>query len=135
MNCLFYKANQITIIRVLLIPIFVLFLLSDLPYREYFAAFIFIVLSLSDALDGYIARKRKEVTEIGKIIDPIADKLLIAAALIFLINRGVEAWMAIAILAREVIITAIRLIAFPSSPALAVLPILWIYCLLSLGLS
>lgn len=111
MKRLFCKANQITIIRILLIPIFVLFLLSSLPYREYFAAFIFIVLSLSDALDGYIARKREEVTEIGKIIDPIADKLLIAAALIFLINRGVEAWMAIAILAREVIITAIRLIA------------------------
>lgn len=111
MKSLLYKSNQITIIRILLIPIFVLFLLSNLPYKEYIAAFIFIILSLSDALDGYIARKRKEITEIGKIIDPIADKLLIAAALIFLINRGVEAWMAIAILAREAIITAIRLIA------------------------
>ena len=108
MKHLLNKANQITIIRILLIPIFVAFLLSNLPYKDYIAAFIFIILSLSDALDGYIARKRKEVTEIGKIIDPISDKLLIATALIFLINRGVEAWMAIAIVAREVMITAIR---------------------------
>ena len=111
MKHLFGRANQITLIRILLIPVFVVFLLSDMPYREYIAAFIFIVLSLSDALDGYIARKRNEVTDIGKIIDPIADKLLIAAALIFLIGRGVDAWMAIAILGREVVITAIRLIA------------------------
>lgn len=110
MKRLLYKSNQITIIRVLLIPVFVAFLLSNLPYKEYIAAFFFIILSLSDALDGYIARKRKEVTDIGKIIDPIADKLLIAAALVFLINRGVEPWMAVAILAREIIITAIRLI-------------------------
>jgi len=111
MKRLLYKSNQITIIRILLIPVFVGFLLSDLPYREYIAAFIFIILSLSDALDGYIARKRKEVSGIGKILDPIADKLLIATALIFLVGRGVDAWMAIAILAREVIITVIRLIA------------------------
>jgi len=111
MKHLFGRANQITIIRILLIPVFVVFLLSDMPYREYISALIFIVLSLSDALDGYVARKRKEVTEVGKIIDPIADKLLIAAALIFLIGKGVDAWMAVAILGREAIITVIRLIA------------------------
>lgn len=106
----FAKPNQITIIRVLLIPIFVYFLLSSLPYREYIAAFIFVVLSLSDALDGYIARKRKEVTELGKLIDPIADKLLISTALIFLIGKGIPAWMAVVIILRESIITGLRLI-------------------------
>ncbi|MBL7054622.1 CDP-diacylglycerol--glycerol-3-phosphate 3-phosphatidyltransferase [Candidatus Woesearchaeota archaeon] len=111
MKRLLYKSNQITLLRVLLIPVFLLFLSSNLPYKEYISAFIFIILALSDALDGYIARKRKEVTELGKIIDPISDKLLIGAALIFLIGRGVDAWMAIAILGREIIITAIRLIA------------------------
>lgn len=111
MKQLLYKSNLITIIRILLIPVFAAFLLSSLPYKNYIAAFVFIILSLSDALDGYIARKNKEVTEIGKILDPVADKLLIGTALIFLIGRGIDAWMAIAIIAREVLITIIRLIA------------------------
>ena len=102
--------NQITYIRILLIPVFIIFLLMDIPYRDYIAAFIFIVLSLSDALDGYIARKKQQITGIGKIIDPIADKLLISAALIFLIGKGVPAWMAIVIIAREWVITFLRLI-------------------------
>lgn len=110
MKEIFSKPNQITFIRILLIPIFVYFLLSNFPYKEYIASFIFIILSLSDALDGYIARKRKEVTELGKLIDPIADKFLISAALIFLIGKGIPAWMAIVIIAREWIITGIRLI-------------------------
>src|SRR3989338_7856201 len=110
MKHFFSKPNQITIIRVLLIPIFIYFLLLDFPYIEYFAAFIFIILSLSDALDGYMARKRKEITELGKLLDPIADKLLISAALVFLIDKGIATWMAIIIIAREWIITGLRLI-------------------------
>ena len=109
MKDLFSKPNQITFIRILLIPIFVMFLLLDLPYKNYIAAFIFIILSLSDALDGYIARKHKQVTGIGKIIDPIADKLLIGTALIFLIGR-IQLWMAVAIIARELIITIARIL-------------------------
>ena len=108
MKDLFSKPNQITFIRILLIPVFVAFLLTDLQYKNYIAAFIFIVLSLSDALDGYIARKHKQITGIGKILDPIADKLLISAALIFLIGR-IQLWMAIVIIARELIITIARL--------------------------
>lgn len=112
MKRLLYKSNQITIIRVLLIPIFVWFLTSEMPYKDYFAAFVFIMLSLSDGLDGYIARKRNEITSIGKIIDPISDKLLTGTALIFLvIIDKLPAWMAIVIIAREIIITAIRMIA------------------------
>ena len=110
MKDIFSRPNKITFIRILLIPIFIYFLLSNLPYKEYFAAFIFITLSLSDALDGYIARKRKEITEFGKLMDPIADKLLISAALIFLTGKGISTWMAVAIMAREWIITGLRLI-------------------------
>jgi len=110
MKDVFSKPNQITAIRVLLIPIFIYFILSNFPYKEYFAAFIFIILSLSDALDGYVARKRKEITEIGKLIDPIADKLLISSALIFLIGKGIPTWMAVIIIAREWVITGLRLI-------------------------
>lgn len=112
MKDLFSKPNQITFIRILLIPIFVMFLLMELPYRDYIAAFIFIILSISDALDGYLARKKKQTTKIGKIIDPIADKLLIAAALIFLIGR-IQLWMAVVIIARELIITVARLLFLP----------------------
>src|SRR3989338_2819942 len=110
MNHLFSKPNQITIIRILLIPVFIYFLISEPPYKDYLAAFVFIVLSLSDALDGYIARKSKQVTELGKLIDPIADKLLISAALVFLIGRGIPIWIVVVILAREWIITGIRMI-------------------------
>ena len=112
MEGLFSKPNQITFIRILLIPFFVLFLLLEIPYKNYIAAFIFIILSLSDAFDGYIARKKQQVTGIGKILDPIADKLLISAALIFLIGR-IELWMAVVIIARELIITALRMFFLP----------------------
>jgi len=104
--------NLITYFRILLIPVFIFFLLTDIPYRDYISAFIFIILSLSDALDGYIARKRRQITPIGKILDPIADKLLISAALIFLIGR-IQLWMAIIIIAREIIITLARIFFLP----------------------
>tara|TARA_B100000315_G_C14515195_1_gene558821 strand:+ start:111 stop:1142 length:1032 start_codon:yes stop_codon:yes gene_type:complete len=112
MKDVFSIPNQITYIRILLIPVFVIFLLMDIPYRDYIAAFIFIILSLSDALDGYIARKKQQITGIGKIIDPIADKLLISAALIFLIGR-IQLWMAVIIISRELIITVARLFFLP----------------------
>lgn len=106
--------NKITIIRVALIPLFAIILLVDIPYKHILAAFVFGMLSISDFFDGYIARKKRQVTEIGKLIDPIADKLLISTALIFLIGKGVELWMAVAIIAREVILTAVRIYLLPS---------------------
>src|SRR3989344_4809374 len=106
--------NKITLIRVALIPLFAIILLADMPYKHILAAFIFGMLSISDFFDGYIARKKKQVTDFGKLIDPIADKLLISTALIFLVGKGVDLWMAIAIISREVIITAIRIYLLPS---------------------
>ncbi|MAH33439.1 CDP-diacylglycerol--glycerol-3-phosphate 3-phosphatidyltransferase [archaeon] len=108
----FSTPNLITYSRILFIPVFVVFLLIDIPYRNYIAAIIFIILSLSDALDGYIARKTRQITGIGKIIDPIADKLLISAALIFLIGR-IQLWMAVVIIVREIAITVLRLFFLP----------------------
>lgn len=112
MKHVFSKPNQITYIRIFLIPVFVMFLLMEIPYRDLIAAFIFIILSLSDALDGYIARKKQQITSIGKIIDPIADKLLISAALIFLIGR-IQLWMVVVIITRELVITIARLLFLP----------------------
>lgn len=103
--------NKITLLRILLIPIFIVLLCIKVRYMDYIAAFVFIILALTDALDGYIARKRKEITRLGKLIDPLADKLLVSAALIFLIGRGVPAWMAFVIIAREFAVTGLRLIA------------------------
>ena len=106
--------NKITIIRVSLIPLFAIILLVDIPYKNILSAFVFGMLSISDVLDGYFARKKNQVTEFGKLIDPIADKLLISTALIFLIGKSVEMWMAVTIIAREVILTAIRIYLIPS---------------------
>ncbi|MBI3035007.1 CDP-diacylglycerol--glycerol-3-phosphate 3-phosphatidyltransferase [Candidatus Woesearchaeota archaeon] len=109
--------NKITIIRVGLIPLFAIVLLANIPYKNLLASFIFIMLSVSDFLDGYFARKKKQVTEFGKLIDPIADKFLISTALIFLFVQGYEGidlWMVVAIIAREVIITAMRIYLLPS---------------------
>lgn len=109
--------NKITIIRVVLIPLFAAILLAKIPYKNILAAFIFGMLSISDFLDGYFARKKKQVTEFGKLIDPIADKLLISTALIFLLVQGYEGidlWMAAAIIAREIILTAVRIYLLPS---------------------
>ena len=109
--------NKITIIRVILIPLFAVVLLAKIPYENILAAFIFTMLSISDFLDGYFARKKKQVTEFGKLIDPIADKLLISTALVFLVVKGydgVDLWMAATIIAREVILTAIRVYLLPT---------------------
>lgn len=106
--------NKITIIRVALIPLFAIVLLADIPYKNILSAFIFGMLSVSDFLDGYFARKKKQVTDIGKLIDPIADKLLISTALILLVGKGIDLWMAFAIIAREFIVTATRIYLIPS---------------------
>src|SRR3989338_7635820 len=109
--------NNITLIRVGLIPLFIIILIVKIPYKNILAAFIFIMLSISDFLDGYFARKKNQVTEFGKLIDPIADKLLISTALIFLLGQGyagVDLWMVAAIISREAVITAIRIYLLPS---------------------
>ena len=106
--------NKLTIFRVILIPCFVVFLLldpSNQTYR-YIADAIFIIASLTDMLDGKIARKYNLVTNFGKFMDPLADKLLVSAAMICLIATGqLAAWIVIVIISREFIISGFRLIA------------------------
>ena len=106
--------NKLTMLRVILIPFFVFFLLTpDFPdYGKYIATIIFIVASLTDLLDGKIARRYNMVTNFGKFMDPLADKLLVCSALICLIEvRDLAAWIVILIIAREFIISGFRLIA------------------------
>ena len=107
--------NKLTVLRVCMIPFFVVMLLlnggENQTYR-YIAAAIFIVASLTDMLDGKIARKYNLVTNFGKFMDPLADKLLVCSALICLVDlKQLPAWMVIVIISREFIISGFRLVA------------------------
>src|SRR5699024_8485222 len=104
--------NKITIFRVLLIPIFMIFLMVDIPYNRYIGAFICLFAAVTDGLDGYMARSRNQITVFGKFVDPLADKLLISSALILLVDLGdISSWTAFIIIAREFIITGFRVLA------------------------
>lgn len=114
--------NKLTLFRVILIPFFVFFLLA--PYftghGNYIAVAVFIVASITDFLDGHIARKRNLVTNFGKFMDPLADKLLVCSALICLIELDrLPAWIVIIIIAREFIISGFRLIASDNGVVIA----------------
>lgn len=105
-------ANKITLTRIFLIPIFMVVLLSNIPNAKIIAAFIFIIASATDGLDGYIARSRNMVTSFGKFIDPLADKLLVTAALlVFLEMNTIPSWAVMVILSREFIVTGLRIVA------------------------
>lgn len=101
--------NKLTILRVVMIPVFMILLMTG---HWYLSGIVFIAASLTDALDGYIARKYKLITNFGKIMDPLADKLLVTAALLCLCELGVvAAWMVFLILAREFLISGLRAVA------------------------
>ncbi len=113
--------NKLTILRVIMIPFFIVFLLVPItPYDKWIALAIFIVASLTDLLDGKIARKYNLVTNFGKFMDPLADKLLVCSALICLIELNkIPAWMVIIIIAREFIISGFRLVASDNGVVIA----------------
>ncbi|MDD6325371.1 MAG: CDP-diacylglycerol--glycerol-3-phosphate 3-phosphatidyltransferase [Lachnospiraceae bacterium] len=106
--------NRLTVLRVCMVPVFVVFMLWDGlgSAAKYVAAAIFILASMTDWLDGYLARKNNLVTDFGKFMDPIADKLLVCSAMICLVEKGVlPAWIVIIIIGREFIISGFRLVA------------------------
>lgn len=103
--------NTLTLLRIVLIPVFVVVLLVRIPYGDYFAALIFIIAAITDSLDGYLARKFQQITKLGIILDPIADKLLITAALVSLVELGkISGWVAIVIIGREFAVSALRVV-------------------------
>jgi CDP-diacylglycerol---glycerol-3-phosphate 3-phosphatidyltransferase len=104
--------NVLTVIRILLVPVLVVALLEKTGGGDLLAAIVFAVASFTDAIDGYLARSRNWVTTFGKLMDPIADKLLIVAALIALVSLNrLEAWVAMVIIAREFAVTVLRVAA------------------------
>lgn len=101
--------NVLTVIRILLVPVLVVALLEKTSAGDLLAAVVFALASLTDYIDGWLARSRGRVTTFGKLMDPIADKLLIVAALIALVSLDrVEAWVAMVIIAREFAVTVLR---------------------------
>lgn len=114
--------NKLTILRTIMIPFFLIFLYTDFWGRgnAYVAVAIFILASLTDLLDGKIARKYNLVTNFGKFMDPLADKLLVCSALIALVDIGkIAAWIVIVIIAREFIISGFRLVASDNGVVIA----------------
>lgn len=113
--------NKLTIFRVILIPFFVVLLLFDITaYDKWIALAIFIVASLTDFLDGHIARKYNLVTNFGKFMDPLADKLLVCSAMICLVELSrIPAWVVIIIISREFIISGFRLVASDNGVVIA----------------
>lgn len=113
--------NKITIFRVCMIPVFLVFMLvPGLPYGNFIATAVFAIACASDALDGHIARKHNLVTNFGKFMDPLADKLLVCSALICFVELSyMPAWMVIVIIAREFIISGFRLIASDNGVVIA----------------
>ena len=113
--------NKLTMFRVILIPFFIVFLLADITSCDkWIALAIFIIASLTDLLDGKIARKYNLVTNFGKFMDPLADKLLVCSALICLIELDkIPSWMVIVIIAREFIISGFRLVASDNGVVIA----------------
>lgn len=127
-------ANKITLARIFLVPIIMFFLLVQnflpfpmlniyelkIPVNQVIAVLIFILAASTDSLDGYIARKQKLVTNLGKLLDPLADKLLVTAVLVSLVELGkLPAWIAIIIISREFAVTGLRQIALLDGSVLA----------------
>ena len=113
--------NLLTLSRLLLIPVFVVVFLSPTPERSLVAAAVFLVAALTDFLDGYLARRSGQVTQLGRLLDPVADKLLVLSGLILLVQaERVAAWVAIVIIARELAVTGIRALAAKDGVTLSV---------------
>lgn len=114
-------ANKLTLGRIFLVPIFLIFIAAtDIPYGTFIATFIFILASLTDKLDGYIARSRNQITNFGKFMDPLADKLLVTSALISLVElQIVPSWAAVVIIAREFAVSGLRTVAAADGKVIA----------------
>lgn len=114
-------ANRVTVLRMVFIPVFVAVLLGAMPeWGPVWAAGIFALLAITDGVDGYLARTRNEVTTFGKFLDPLADKLLVTAALVALVDLGtLPSWVALVIISREFIVSGLRMVAIAEGKVIA----------------
>ena len=114
-------ANKLTLGRIFLVPIFLIFIaIKDIPYGSFIATFIFVIASITDKLDGYVARSRNQITNFGKFMDPLADKLLVTTALVTLVDLHViSSFAAIIIIAREFAVSGLRTVAASEGTVIA----------------
>jgi CDP-diacylglycerol--glycerol-3-phosphate 3-phosphatidyltransferase len=116
--------NILTLLRIVMVPVIVVALLEETPNADTIAAVVFAVAAFTDGLDGYIARSRGSVTNFGKLMDPLADKLLIIAPLISLVSLDrIAPWIAMVIIARELAVTMLRMVAVERG---VVIPASWL---------
>ncbi len=112
--------NALTLSRILIVPLLVVVLLTQIEGREFIGLGLFLAASLTDFLDGFLARRRKEVTALGKLLDPAADKILTSAAFISLVGLGLApAWMVVVVIAREFAVSSLRSLAAAKNVVLA----------------
>lgn len=113
-------ANKLTLSRVVMIPLFLVVLYLGFPYSQYVALAIFILASITDFVDGYIARHCNQVTDFGKFMDPLADKLLVMAAMLWFVEVGrMPAWALLIVVVREFAVSGLRLIAVDNGRVIA----------------
>ena len=113
-------ANKLTMVRIILIPVFLTVLYIGFPYSSYAAMAVFIIAGLTDIADGYIARSRSQVTDFGKFMDPLADKVLVFSAMLWFVEQGIlPAWAALIVVIREFMVTALRLVAVDNGRVIA----------------
>ena len=105
-------ANKLTILRVIMIPVFLMVLYLNVPGANYWALAVFVAASLTDFLDGYIARHHHQITDFGKFMDPLADKMLVAAALVWFVEIGqMPGWALLVVIVREFAVSGLRMVA------------------------
>ncbi|HJB56450.1 MAG TPA: CDP-diacylglycerol--glycerol-3-phosphate 3-phosphatidyltransferase [Candidatus Flavonifractor intestinipullorum] len=113
-------ANRLTMLRIALIPVFLVVLYLDFPYNRYVALVIFILASATDFVDGHIARSRNLITDFGKFMDPLADKMLVMAAMLWFVEVGrMPAWALLIVVVREFAVSGLRLIAVDNGRVIA----------------
>ena len=113
-------ANKLTMLRVVLIPVFLVLLYLPIPFHRVFALVIFILASVTDFIDGYVARHYNQITDFGKFMDPLADKLLVVSAMLWFIESGqMPAWAVLIVVAREFAVTGLRLVAVDNGRVIA----------------
>ncbi|MCI8496837.1 MAG: CDP-diacylglycerol--glycerol-3-phosphate 3-phosphatidyltransferase [Clostridiales bacterium] len=113
--------NKLTVVRIALVPFFLFFLLpGSIPHHYLIAAALFGIASITDAVDGKLARKNNQVTNFGKFLDPLADKILVMAAFVGFVEQGlISSWFVVIMLAREFLVTSLRLVASNSGEVIA----------------
>lgn len=113
-------ANKLTILRVAMIPLFLLILYQNVPFGRILALIVFVLASVTDLIDGYVARHYNQVTDFGKFMDPLADKVLVISAMLWLVEAGrMPAWVVALVVARELLVTGLRLVAVDNGRVIA----------------